>query len=31
MIGYAVRKAKELGVSMSQHDEVYAALVKKAG
>ena len=31
MIGYAVRKAKELGVSMPQHDEVYAALVKKAG
>jgi len=31
MIGYAVRKAKELGVSMRQHDEVYAALAKKAG
>ena len=31
MIGYAVRKAKELGVSMPQHEEVYAALAKMAG
>jgi len=28
MIGYAVRKAKELGVSMPQHDDVYAHLAK---
>lgn len=31
MVGYAVRKAAELGVAMPRHDEVYAALKKKAG
>jgi len=30
MIGYAVRKGRELRVSMPQHDEVYAALSRKA-
>jgi len=30
LVGYAVRKAKELGVSMPQQDEVYAALSRKA-
>ncbi len=31
MIGYAVRKAAELGVSMPLHADVYARLKKKAG
>ena len=30
MIGYVVRKANELGVSMPQHDEVYAQLTRTA-
>jgi len=30
MIGYAVRKAKELSVPMPHHGEVYAALLRKA-
>ncbi len=29
MVGYAVRKAKELGVSLPQHEKVYGELVKK--
>jgi len=31
MIGYAVRKARELGVSMPLHEDVYAALSRKVG
>jgi 2-dehydropantoate 2-reductase len=31
LVGYAVRKAKELGVKMPQQDAVYTALAKKAG
>ena len=31
MIGYAVRKAQELGVAVPQHAEVYALLAKKRG
>lgn len=30
LIGYAVRKGRELKVTMPQHDEVYAALSRKA-
>jgi len=29
MVGYAVRKAQELGVAVPQHEKVYAALLKK--
>ena len=31
MIGYAVRKGRELGVPIPHHDEVYAALLRKTG
>lgn len=30
MVGYAVRKAEELGVAMPRHDKVYESLAKKA-
>ena len=30
MIGYAVRRGKELSVPMPHHSEVYAALLRKA-
>jgi 2-dehydropantoate 2-reductase len=30
MVGYAVRKARELGVPLPEHDRVYAALAEKA-
>ena len=29
MIGYAVRKGRELGVPLPHHDEVYSALLRK--